>query len=93
MWTLCEVCFEGIDFTLDAGYTKPITAITLDGRAEIMKALMLHYTLYRNKAVLNQLKSGLTTLGVLSVMTKYPQVLKPFFVAVLQPSLNLLQVN
>ena len=31
---------------------KPITATTLDGKAEIMKVLMLHYTLHRNKAVL-----------------------------------------
>ena len=49
---------------------------------------MLHYTLYRNKAVLDQLKSGLATLGVLNAMTKYPQVLEPFFVAGLQPSLT-----
>ena len=88
MDTLREVCFEGIDLTLDAGYTKPITAITLDGRAKIVKALMLHYTLYRNKAVLDQLKSGLATLGVLNAMTKYSQVLEPFFVAGLQPSLT-----
>ena len=49
-----------------------------------MDTLKLHYTLYRNKAVLDQLKSGLDTLGVLNAMMKYPQILEPFFVSGLQ---------
>lgn len=72
--------YEGIDLTLEAGYTKPATAITLAGRQELMDTLMLHYTLYRNKAVLDQLKSGMSALGVLDALEKYPHFLKPFFV-------------
>ena len=86
--TLRAVCFEAVDITLDAGYVKPITGITMDGKIELMNVLMFHYTLYRNKAVLDQLKSGLVTLGVLGAMTQYPHILEPFFVSGMQAPLT-----
>ena len=86
--TLRTVTFEGIDVTLDAGYSKPISAITLDGKQELMDTLKLHYTLYRNKAVLDQLKSRPDAPGVLNVMMKHPQICEPFFVSGLQAPLT-----
>ena len=80
-----EVCLEGADLTLEAGYTKPITAIDIPGKTELMNTLRYHYTLYRNKVVLDQLRSGLSVLGVLSAMSKYPHILEPFFVCGKQP--------
>ena len=51
-----------MDIILDAGYSKPLVTISLDCKQELTSTLMLHYTLYRNKAVLDQLKSGLKVL-------------------------------
>ena len=74
------VCLEGVDLSLEAGYTKPMTSITMAGKTELMNILMFHYTLYRTKAVLDQLKTGLAVLGVLDAMSKYSNILEPFFV-------------
>lgn len=70
-----------VDLTIDAGYTKPLSSITLDDKGEIMRTLMLHFTLFRSKAVLDQLKEGLKALGVLGVMSKYSELLEPLFLA------------
>ena len=61
---LRNVCLEGIDLTMEAGYTKPIASIAMSEREELKDVLMCHYTLYHNKAVMDQLKSGLCILGV-----------------------------
>ena len=53
---------------MEAGYTKPVTAITMTGKAEFMDVRKFHYTLYCNKAVLDQLKSGLDVLRVMDAM-------------------------
>lgn len=49
---------------------------------------MLHHCLLRSKAGLDQLRSGLSTLGVLDVMCKHPTALEPYFVAGKQPPLT-----
>lgn len=67
--------------TLEAGYTLAVTSIGMGGKSELLRTLMLHHTLLRNKAVLDQLKSGLSALGVLDAMSKYPTILEPYFVA------------
>ena len=53
------MCSSGIDPILDAGYSKAIASISLDSKQELTNTLVLHYTLYRNKVVLDQLRSGL----------------------------------
>lgn len=85
---LQAVCMEGMDMLLEAGYSKPIACITLAGRADLTSTLMYHYTLYRNKAVLDQLKDGLSALGVLDAMKSYPDVIMPYFVHGKQPPLT-----
>ena len=44
-----------------------------------MRTLKNHYTLYRNKAAIDQLKSGLGVLGVSEAMSKYPDILEEYF--------------
>lgn len=88
MNSLQEVCSEGLDLILESGFNKPITAITLDHKKELATTLMLHYTLYRNKAALDQLKSGLSVLGVADAMSEYSELLKPFFTGVEQTPLT-----
>ena len=65
---------------MEAGYTKPVALITMVGKQEL-RCLMVHFTLFRNKAVLDQLKGGLCILGVADAMLKYSSLLAPFFVA------------
>ena len=74
------MCSEEVDLIMEAGYAKPVIAITMTGKAELMDVLKFHYTLYRNKAVLDQLKSGLDVLGVMDAMIQWPRILEPFFV-------------
>ena len=52
----------------------------MTGKAELMDVRKFHYTLYRNKAVLDQLKSGLDVPGVMDAMIQLPRILEPFFV-------------
>lgn len=49
---------------------------------------MLHYTLYRNKVVLDQLKSGLCVMGVADAMATHPELMETFFVAGKQAPLS-----
>ena len=86
--SLREICFKAIDVTLDAGYTLPVTSIEIEGRKELVRTLMLHHVLLRNKAVLDQLKSGLSTLGILDAMCKHPNAFEPYFVAEKQKKLT-----
>ena len=53
----------------------------MDGKDELKTTLMSHFILYRNKAVLDQMKGGLRTLGVGEAMMKYPDILAPLFIA------------
>ena len=69
-----------MEILLESGYSKPITTITVSSKQELISTLIFHYTLYRNKAVLDQMKSGLNVLGVAQAMSKYQDILQPFFV-------------
>ena len=73
---------------LDAGYSKPITTITSLGVDELVSTLTCHYTLYKNKAVLDQLKSGLNILGVYDAMHSHSDIIESFFVCGKQPPLT-----
>ena len=64
---------------LEAGYTKLLRSVTMDERHEISRALFLHYTIFRSKAELDQLKSGLNVLGVSDEMKSNPQIFKDYF--------------
>ena len=46
-------------------------------------AFVHHYLIYSCKGELNQLKDGLTHLGVLQLMKDYPHLMKPLFYPVL----------
>ena len=82
------MCLNDVDITLEAGYTKPICSITMKEKIELTNVVLRHYTLYRNKAVLDQLKDGLGVLGVAKPMSQYGNILKPLFVGGMQPPLT-----
>lgn len=73
---------------MEAGYSQPVAMITMAGKANLMSTLMYHYMLYRSKAVLDQLKSDLSTLGVLDAMASCSDVIEPFLVYGKQPPLT-----
>ena len=77
-----------MDVILESGYTLPVTCIGMGGKSELLRTLMLHHSLLRSKAVLDQLRSGLSALGVSDAMSKYPTILEPYFVAGKQPPLT-----
>ena len=85
---LTEICVRETDTIIESGYTLPMTSVTMTGKEELVNTLMLHHTLLRNKAELDQLKSGLSCLGVLNAMCQNPAVMEPFFVAGKRQKLN-----
>ena len=66
-------------FFLDSGYSKLVTSISVDTEDELVQSLKFHYTLYRTKAALDQLKSGLSILDVNKAMSTYPDIFKDNF--------------
>ena len=52
----------------------------MEEKDDLMRALALHFTLLRSKAVLDQFQEGLGALGVLNALKKFPFLLQPLFV-------------
>ena len=79
--SLKTVCLNELTAILEARYILPVTSIGMEGKPELIRTLLLHHSLLRSKAELDQLKSGLAALGVLDAMSQYPTILEPSFVA------------
>ena len=77
---LQSVCESYIDVIVDSGYTLPMKAVNMENKWTLIRTIMLHATLLKNKGVLDQLKSGLSCLGVLDAITTNPSVFESFFV-------------
>ena len=77
--TLRSCCLNEVDLIIDAGYSKPTTALTMLEKGDLVKALKLHYTLLKSLAEINQLKKGLTVHGVGEAMVNYPELMRPVF--------------
>lgn len=78
---LIRVCNDHIDEILEAGYNKPVSSMTLTSKNEVCKSLKMHHCLLKAMGELDQLKSGLATLGVSNAMATYPKLMIPLFVA------------
>ena len=48
----------------------------------LVKALTLHHIISRSKAELDQLRDGLSTLGVASALASNPTLFEPLFTAI-----------
>ena len=73
---------EHIDIILECGYTKSITALTVDDKEDILKALCLHNIIFKCKAELDQMKEGLRTLGVATALEVLPDTFQCLFTSV-----------
>ena len=78
---LQQVCLQAVDTTIGAGYTLPVTSVQLGDRDHLIQTLRLHYVLLRSKAVLDQLITGLSCLGVLDSIRENPGLFEPYFIA------------
>ena len=79
---------ESMDILIESGYSRAVSTVTMKFKLELMRTLKNHYTLYRNKAAIDQLKSGLGVLGVSEAMSKYPDILEEYFVSQVKTALN-----
>lgn len=68
--------------TIESGFSKPVSIMTMDDREELVHIVALHYTLLRSKAELDQLKMGLQSVGVADAMKAYPDLFEGFFTEV-----------
>ena len=74
---LQNICENYLDVIIDSGYTLPVQSIKMNNKQNLTKTMMLHATVLRNKGVIDQLKTGLSCLGVLDAIVKYPHLLEP----------------
>lgn len=70
---------DNYEVILDAGYTKDLQSLTITDKELIIRALFLHWTIYRSMAELDQLKAGLNELGVCDEMKRNPNHFVDFF--------------
>ena len=77
---LQTVCEKHIDVITESGFTLPLKSVNMANKNLLMRTIMLHSTLLKNKAVLDQLKSGLSSLGVLNAVMKNPNAFESYFV-------------
>lgn len=52
----------------------------LENKDEILQCILCHFVFTKRKVLLDQLRDGLQTLGVLSEITMFPELLAPLFV-------------
>ena len=76
-----QLLFDSIDIVMEAGYSKPIASVAIDDKTALIRTLALHFTILRSKAVLDQFKEGLCTLGVIDAIKQHPSIMEPLFVA------------
>ena len=76
------------DFQYDIGVAKPMSALQFTDHDTIVQSSALHYSVLCVKAELDQLTSGLRTLGVLDLVQANPKMLTPLFVYTESPPLT-----
>ena len=69
------------------GYRKPLTSITLSDKSEIVDILKCHCQ-KTTIPDMDQFAEGLESLGILSYIRKYPDLMRPLFVAEQQEPLT-----
>jgi hypothetical protein len=70
---------QDLDLIIEGGFTKRIINIDLSSKAELLTTLRALFALFRCKAELDQLNSGLCTLGIGESMNKYPEMFAHLF--------------
>ena len=82
------MCIGQTDLIIEAGYTKALPLLNMSDEVQLMRTLMLYYTVLRSRSVLDQLAEGLSVLGVLQAIKQYPKMMEPLFVGGKQKTLT-----
>ena len=77
-----------LSFRFDAGVCMPSSAVDIQNKGDIVQALLTHYLVHSTKSELDQLKSGISLLHVLSLLQRHPSLLRPLFLANGKPCLS-----
>ena len=72
---------DAFELLIDCGYSKPLRNCVLDDKAEMLECAILHFTHYRIRAELDQLKQGLAKVGVLPAIQRSPNLWKALLCA------------
>ncbi|XP_067036310.1 uncharacterized protein [Acropora muricata] len=64
------------EFLINCGYPKALRDCVLDDKTEMVQCVILHYTHYRIRTELDQIKEGLAKVGVLSAIKRRPNIWK-----------------
>lgn len=65
---------------VEAGYSKPLSKVSLCDQGEIVSTLLAFHLFLKVKGVMDQFREGLQVAGLLHFMTKYTDLLRPLFV-------------
>ena len=65
---------------LDTGFRKPLCLLTMSNQKIISSTMRLYFTLINVKAETAQIMDGLKTLGVLQLVKRFPDIMKPVLV-------------
>ena len=64
------------EFLINCGYPKALRDCVLDDKTKMVQCVILHYTHYRIRTELDQIKEGLAKVGVLSAIKRRPNIWK-----------------
>ena len=76
------------EFRFDAGLSFPSNSVKIENVDDIVRSLAMHFLVYSCKAELDQLKAGVSELGILSLIHSYPKLFKPLFTVTGKPQLT-----
>ena len=77
------------DILIESGVTQPLTKLTVDNKSGLIKSIILHYIILKQKAELDQFCHGLDYLQVLQNDKENQEIFFGFFInepSVLTPS-------
>lgn len=70
---------EHTETLYDSGFTKPFTTLSLSDKSDIVRSLIMHQTIFKCKAEIDQFMEGLHQAGVLDTIRMYPATLSSFY--------------
>ena len=75
-----EFLFDNSEILAAAGYTRPLTQVSLKNRAHLIRAVSAHFGLLIIKAEIDQFKEGLLKgMQLLVELQKHPELFAPVF--------------
>ena len=72
---------EEFAFRFDVGVATPSHRVKLGDRTHIIRSLAAHFTIYSVKAELDQLREGLSVMGVLQLLKENAPVMCPLLLS------------